>query len=26
VFANDIDQISGQTRLIGPVPVVYSAR
>jgi hypothetical protein len=26
VMANDIDQISGQTRLIGPVPVMYSAR
>lgn len=26
VQASDIDQISGQTRLIGPVPVIYSAR
>jgi hypothetical protein len=26
VQASDIDQISGQTRLLGPVPVLYSAR
>lgn len=26
VQASDVDQISGQTRLIGPVPVTYSAR
>jgi hypothetical protein len=26
VQASDVDQISGQTRLIGPAPVIYSAR